>query len=79
MKTKAGRGCVGKHRGLVRATLPERGPLERAEVSRALLAALALVLLPGCGHERTGSGSASLWVTRDRGATVLATRPSRRA
>jgi hypothetical protein len=43
-------------------------------VSRALLAALALVLLPGCGHERTGSGSASLWVTRDRGATVLATK-----
>ncbi len=22
VKTKAGRGCVGKHRGLVRATLP---------------------------------------------------------
>jgi hypothetical protein len=43
-------------------------------VKRALLAALALVLLPGCGHERTGSGSASLWVTRDRGATVLAVR-----
>ena len=42
-------------------------------MSRALLVALALVLLPGCGHERTGSGSASLWVTRDRGATVLAT------
>jgi uncharacterized protein DUF4430 len=43
-------------------------------VRRAFLAALALVLLPGCGHERTGSGSASLWVTRDRGATVLAVR-----
>jgi hypothetical protein len=43
-------------------------------VKRALLAALALVLLPGCGHERTGSGTASLWVTRDRGATVVATR-----
>jgi hypothetical protein len=22
VKTRAGRGCVGKHRGLVRATLP---------------------------------------------------------
>ena len=40
----------------------------------AVLAALALVLLPGCGHERVGTGSATLWVTRDRGATVLATR-----
>jgi Domain of unknown function (DUF4430) len=43
-------------------------------VKRAFLVALALVLLPGCGHERTGSGSASLWVTRDRGATVFAVR-----
>ncbi|HEY7147857.1 MAG TPA: DUF4430 domain-containing protein [Gaiellaceae bacterium] len=43
-------------------------------MKRALLAALALVLLPGCGHERTGSGSATLWVTRDRGATVLVSR-----
>ena len=33
-----------------------------------LLVALALV---GCGEERTGSGTASLWVTRDRGATVI--------
>jgi Domain of unknown function (DUF4430) len=40
----------------------------------AVLVALALVLLPGCGRERTGSGSATLWVTRDRGATVLAER-----
>ena len=40
-------------------------------MKRAVLVALALVLLPGCGHERTGSGSASLWVTRDRGSTVL--------
>ena len=43
-------------------------------MKRALLAACVLVLLPGCGHERTGSGSASLWVTRDRGATVVAVR-----
>ena len=41
-------------------------------MKRASLAALALVLLlPGCGHERAGSGSASLWITRDRGQTVL--------
>jgi Domain of unknown function (DUF4430) len=40
----------------------------------AVLVALALVLLPGCGRERTGSGSATLWVTRDRGATVVAER-----
>jgi hypothetical protein len=43
-------------------------------VKRAVFAALALVLLPGCGHERTGSGTAALWVTRDRGATVLSVR-----
>lgn len=42
---------------------------------RASLAALALVLLlSGCGRERAGSGSASLWITRDRGATVLLVR-----
>jgi hypothetical protein len=40
----------------------------------AVLVALALVLLSGCGRERTESGSATLWVTRDRGATVLAER-----
>ena len=39
-----------------------------------LLVACALVLLTGCGGERAGSGSASLWVTRDRGATVLLVR-----
>jgi hypothetical protein len=36
----------------------------------SLLAALALA---GCGEERTGSGTASLWVTRDRGADVIHT------
>jgi Domain of unknown function (DUF4430) len=36
----------------------------------SLLAALALA---GCGEERTGSGTASLWVTRDRGAEVIHT------
>jgi hypothetical protein len=38
----------------------------------SLLAALALA---GCGEERTGSGTASLWVTRDRGAEVIHTGP----
>ncbi len=41
---------------------------------RGLLVACALVLLTGCGGERAGSGSASLWVTRDRGATVVLVR-----
>jgi hypothetical protein len=42
---------------------------------RALLAvAVALVLLTGCGHERSTSGKASLWVTRDQGATVVLVR-----
>ena len=41
---------------------------------RGFLVACALVLLTGCGHERAGSGRASLWITRDRGATVLLVR-----
>jgi hypothetical protein len=40
-------------------------------VKHGLLVLCALVLLTGCGDERAGSGSASLWVTRDRGATVV--------
>jgi hypothetical protein len=40
-------------------------------VKRGLLLACALLLFTGCGQERAGEGSASLWVTRDRGATVL--------
>jgi hypothetical protein len=43
-------------------------------VRHGLLVACALVLLTGCGHERAGSGHASLWITRDRGATVLLVR-----
>ena len=43
-------------------------------MKRAALLALALVLLTGCGHERSTSGKASLWITRDRGATVVLTR-----
>jgi hypothetical protein len=40
-------------------------------VKRGLLLACVLLLLGGCGEERAGEGSATLWVTRDRGATVL--------
>ena len=40
-------------------------------MKHGLLVACALVLLTGCGHERAGSGTASLWITRDRGASVL--------
>ena len=40
-------------------------------MKHGLLVACALVVLAGCGHERTGSGTASLWITRDRGASVL--------
>jgi hypothetical protein len=47
--------------------MPPRG---RAGFASAA-ALFALLLFTGCGHERAGSGSASLWVTRDRGATVL--------
>jgi len=40
-------------------------------VKRGLLLACALLLLTGCGQERAGEGSATLWVTRDRGASVV--------
>jgi hypothetical protein len=43
-------------------------------VKHGLLVACALVLLAGCGHERAGSGRASLWITRDRGTTVVLVR-----
>jgi Domain of unknown function (DUF4430) len=41
-------------------------------VSRRVLAALALLfVLAGCGGAREEEGTATLWVTRDRGAQVL--------
>ena len=41
---------------------------------RLLLALLAALLLAGCGEERgQGEGTASLWITRDRGEEVVLT------
>jgi uncharacterized protein DUF4430 len=40
-------------------------------VKRGFVVACVLVLLTGCGRERAGSGQATLWITRDRGATVI--------
>lgn len=41
---------------------------------RLLLALLAALLLGGCGEERSeGEGTASLWITRDRGDHVILT------
>jgi hypothetical protein len=41
--------------------------------SACLVSLLAALALAGCGEERTGSGTASLWVTRDRGDDVIRT------
>jgi hypothetical protein len=38
---------------------------------RALALATLAVALAGCGSAKSSSGGATLWVTRDRGATVL--------
>ena len=40
-------------------------------IRRALVALVALVLLAGCGGVGEEEGTATLWVTRDRGAEVL--------
>jgi len=40
-------------------------------VGRVLGALLILVLLAGCGDAGEGEGTATLWVTRDRGAELL--------
>jgi hypothetical protein len=40
---------------------------------RVLLVLLALGVLAGCGEEAAGSGTAQLWITRDRGAEVVLT------
>lgn len=39
--------------------------------ARALALAALAVALAGCGSAKSNSGSATLWVTRDRGAVVL--------
>jgi hypothetical protein len=48
-----------------------------ASFRQALLVVLpllvALAVLAGCGEEQAGSGTATLWVTRDRGAEVIHT------
>ena len=66
--------------GLVRATLAGRRSLERAEVIRRALGALAAPRPPRRLRRRRGGeqGTAKLWVTRDRGADRARRRAGRR-
>ncbi len=43
-------------------------------MKRLLIGLLAVAVLSGCGGEAGGKGTATLWVTRDRGARVLLVR-----
>ena len=62
--TQAAVGCAGKHRGLVRATLAG------AVRSNALRETARAARSPSFSPAAAGSGgSATLWVTRDRGGT----------
>src|SRR5215210_2524543 len=69
---------LGVPRGASRARAGDarrRRALERRSlnVRAGLVSLLVALALAGCGEERTGSGTASLWVTRARGADVIHT------
>ena len=66
--------CIGPHRGLGPRDGSRDDPLEHAAVryAAAMLVLLAAALA-GCGGQAT-HGTATLWVTRDRGAHVLLVR-----
>ena len=66
-----GRACIGRHAGLVRATLP--APSARTPCSDPARARRARRPRPPrrLRWRRRGGGTATLWVTRDRGAELL--------
>ena len=71
----AGRICFTKRHGLSLGERARRGALEPAAVIRAaLVAVVAAALLAGCGGGGAGRGTATLWLTRDEGKTVLLVR-----
>ena len=70
--SRSGRACIGRHTGSRARDRPGSGSLELGAMTCGASArCFVLCLLAGCGGAGEESGTATLWVTRDRGAELL--------